>query len=384
MLKLNLGSGGYPIDGYVNIDIEKRCFKVDMVHDLHKNLPYKLGSVDEIIAYHIVEHFEIKALRYRLEHWRTLLKPEGKLIIEAPDSSLVLPIVLEKIERGEQGWEWASHAIYAEEHGHRCALTPKYLRALLGDGWEILEATPKRITGFPSFRLECTKKADISNAQLKMAIIIPTCNRPDSLQLCIDKCLEQITSEDHIFVVNDGDPNSVTIDSDRISVLEHCKPYFAASSARNLGIKTAIEMGFEVGIFIDDDVMLEPDALIIHRTAMKSSKYRKTLFVGRLFLGGLELTKREISHMLKFGGMVNSAFYLDALWDAGGYDERFDGEWGFNDTELVNRLIKKLGWMVRFTDASVEHIPLPPATNNYSRKEYTRNKALFQEIVRGY
>ena len=219
---------------------------------------------------------------------------------------------------------------------------------------------------------------------MKTAIIIPTCDRPSSLKLCTDKCLEQITSEDHIFVVNDGEPNSVTLDSPRISVLEHCKPYFASSSARNLGVKTALGRGFEVGIFIDDDVMLEPDALLIHRTAMQSSKYRKTLFVGKLFANGIEETKQELWHVAKYGRMVNSAFYLDALWDAGGYDERFDGEWGFNDTELVNRLIKKLGWMVRFTNAEAVHLMSSPATNAYSRKEYTRNKALFEEIVRGY
>jgi len=219
---------------------------------------------------------------------------------------------------------------------------------------------------------------------MKIAIMIPTCNRPSSLKLCTDKCLEQITSEDHIFVVNDGEPNSVTLDSDGISVLEHCKPYFASSSARNLGVKTAIEMGFDGGIFIDDDVMLEPGALLTHRTAMQSSKYRKTLFVGKLFAAGVDETKQELWHVLKFGGMVNSAFYLDALWDAGGYDERFDGEWGFNDTELVNRLIKKLGWMVRFTNAEAIHLMSSPATSVYSRDKYARNKALFKEIARGY
>ena len=157
MLKLNLGSGNNRMEGYVNIDITQRNHPVDLIHDLNTNLPYEPGSVDEMIAYHVVEHFRYNPLRARLAHWRTLLKVGGVLIIETPDSSKLLPIVVEKTSSGEEDWEWASWVLYAGEHGHRCALTPAALRRLLGEGWAITECEPQRPTGFPIFRFECIK-----------------------------------------------------------------------------------------------------------------------------------------------------------------------------------------------------------------------------------
>jgi len=53
--KVNLGGGNKRIAGYTNIDILPLP-EVDMVCDITKGLPLQDNSIDEILAYHIIEH----------------------------------------------------------------------------------------------------------------------------------------------------------------------------------------------------------------------------------------------------------------------------------------------------------------------------------------
>jgi SAM-dependent methyltransferase len=56
-MKLNLGSGGKPMKGYVNVDRNPSASAVDVVHDLDDYpWPFKTESIDEIIASHCLEH----------------------------------------------------------------------------------------------------------------------------------------------------------------------------------------------------------------------------------------------------------------------------------------------------------------------------------------
>jgi len=54
-MKLNLGGGQKVIPGYVNLDIVPFP-EVDIVCDLNRTLPLKNNSVDEVVAYHVLEH----------------------------------------------------------------------------------------------------------------------------------------------------------------------------------------------------------------------------------------------------------------------------------------------------------------------------------------
>lgn len=76
-IKLNLGSGDCPIEGYENID--------------HKTgqevypLAFDDNSVDEIRASHILEHFGQAEVQKVLEHWVSKLKSGGVIKIGVPD-----------------------------------------------------------------------------------------------------------------------------------------------------------------------------------------------------------------------------------------------------------------------------------------------------------
>ena len=54
-MKLNLGSGIYPAEGFINIDTDPPV-KLDVLRDLRRGLPFNSDIIDEVRAYHFLEH----------------------------------------------------------------------------------------------------------------------------------------------------------------------------------------------------------------------------------------------------------------------------------------------------------------------------------------
>lgn len=104
MIKLNLGSGGDYIQGYVNIDLYAE--KADERYDISK-LPYGDNSIDEIRAYHVIEHFDYLAAHDVLKEWCRVLKPGAKIKLETPD---FLESCKEFIQADQDGrWDLYGH-----------------------------------------------------------------------------------------------------------------------------------------------------------------------------------------------------------------------------------------------------------------------------------
>lgn len=76
MIKLNLGSGTHPLDGWVNIDNDESCVP-NVVHDLHNPLPYEDGSVDEILISHTLMYFTRDEQQLILNECYRVLKTDG-------------------------------------------------------------------------------------------------------------------------------------------------------------------------------------------------------------------------------------------------------------------------------------------------------------------
>jgi predicted SAM-dependent methyltransferase len=78
MIKLNLGAGDWEIPGYIAID---RKFN----SEVYPLVDYEDGSVDEIRASHVLEHFAAKEVFDVVKHWAAKLKKGGILRIAVPD-----------------------------------------------------------------------------------------------------------------------------------------------------------------------------------------------------------------------------------------------------------------------------------------------------------
>ena len=75
--KLNLGCGDVEIEGYANIDIKKGASAFPL------NIPD--GSLSEIRASHLLEHYSHKQVPAVLQEWVNKLEPGGVLKIAVPD-----------------------------------------------------------------------------------------------------------------------------------------------------------------------------------------------------------------------------------------------------------------------------------------------------------
>ena len=76
-VRLNIGAGATRIKGFTPID-----------HSLGSEafpLKYEDGSVDEIRAVHVLEHFGFDVIGHVLDDWSRVLKPGGLLRISVPD-----------------------------------------------------------------------------------------------------------------------------------------------------------------------------------------------------------------------------------------------------------------------------------------------------------
>lgn len=82
--KLNLGSGGVNLPGYVNLDVLGQRHP-DVVSRVER-LPFGDGQAFDLVrASHILEHFPPQQCPEVLAEWRRVIKPGGYLVICVPD-----------------------------------------------------------------------------------------------------------------------------------------------------------------------------------------------------------------------------------------------------------------------------------------------------------
>jgi FkbM family methyltransferase len=83
-IKLNVGSGGIHVDGYISVDKnDTRAHILSDIFDLENIFPP--DSVDEILGSHIFEHINPFQSMDILNIWKNILIPGGKLILELPN-----------------------------------------------------------------------------------------------------------------------------------------------------------------------------------------------------------------------------------------------------------------------------------------------------------
>jgi predicted SAM-dependent methyltransferase len=84
MKSLNCGCGKDIREGWMNLDIRDMP-GVDIVCDMTKGIPLDDGTIDEILARDVLEHFPLEDTNKILSEWNRVLKTEGTIIIEVPN-----------------------------------------------------------------------------------------------------------------------------------------------------------------------------------------------------------------------------------------------------------------------------------------------------------
>src|SRR5262245_57789670 len=100
-MRINIGAGSYPLEGYLNLDRKTgdEAFPLQ-----HQGKEIADGSVDEIRASHVLEHFPHAIAGDVVSHWAAKLKPGGALKIAVPDFDVIAQLYLDGSEAPIEGY----------------------------------------------------------------------------------------------------------------------------------------------------------------------------------------------------------------------------------------------------------------------------------------
>ena len=120
-------------EGYVNVDLYNP--KADRQDDARTLAAYLPGSVAEIRAEFVLEHFGHDEGEAALRRWHELLKPDGRLVVVVPDVLVSIHQWLEACEAGISDIHTFSHHLWGTQESaglyHKWGYTEWTLRAAL-------------------------------------------------------------------------------------------------------------------------------------------------------------------------------------------------------------------------------------------------------------
>jgi GT2 family glycosyltransferase len=226
-----------------------------------------------------------------------------------------------------------------------------------------------------------------------ITIIIPTYKRNDLLKICLDSLSPEHNSLEtnlyEVLVTDDGplEENAKDLVDQHYKWAKWIKgPGKGLSANRNNGVTVA--KGKWV-IFIDDDVVADPDIITNYLNAAEINTHIK-IYEGRIYTTSDYCPVTEIAPVKdkdKFYGIgCNFCVEKDLYIKVGGCDEEFV-DYGDEDYDLFNRLVKhsQVKWL---KDCSVMH---PPRKRNrslsfkqksaYNRIRYLRKQKLIRTEI---
>jgi hypothetical protein len=129
-LRLNLGCGHVPLDGYLNVD-RRALPGVDIVAEVD-SLPFADGEVQEIFSAHLLEHFPQEQLRRALlPYYFRLIKSGGQFHAVVPDAEAMI----REYAKGEYPYDAMREVMYGGQDYdgdfHFNMFTPASLSELL-------------------------------------------------------------------------------------------------------------------------------------------------------------------------------------------------------------------------------------------------------------
>jgi len=214
-----------------------------------------------------------------------------------------------------------------------------------------------------------------------ISIIITFFNRPEYLKKTLKALIPQLIEGDEVIVVNDGGRHP-TLPEGVIYLWQERQGYRLAT-ARNVGIAQA---GNPYVVSLDDGIVPDPEFL---------EAYRKRVKPRLLLLGGLRFkydpketrywppemsrTYEYPDHMRGFGGQ--QCFCREDAVAVGGFDERFNGCWGYEDSAFLKAMMCSGVKVEKCFEAMATHLYHPPS---FTEECKDRNRALMRVFVEEY
>ncbi len=119
MSRVNLGCGGRPRPGFVNVDI-RDVPGVEILADVRDVEKIGIGQYEGFLAQHILEHFSFRDTVSILQLWRSLLIPGGGFQIDVPNGEWQVRAAA----NGEISWdEFVFYAYGEQDYPQNCHYT---------------------------------------------------------------------------------------------------------------------------------------------------------------------------------------------------------------------------------------------------------------------
>ncbi len=113
-VKLNIGCGPHPMDGWLNVDIDPGDDSV-MYMDASRPFPFKSDSFDFVYSEHLIEHLDYKGARCMLRESYRTLRPGGIIRIATPSFESLLSLYTDNhnpLNRRYIEWSLSSFSPY--------------------------------------------------------------------------------------------------------------------------------------------------------------------------------------------------------------------------------------------------------------------------------
>lgn len=129
-LRLNIGAGEQPIDGYVSLDRKLGHEAYPLPKHISigvEQVELKDNSVDEIYSSHVLEHFSYAGTHLVLREWVRVLKPGGTIRLAVPNFDWIMANMDHPLA---EGFLFGGHVDENDRHG--ALFTEAKLRKLMG------------------------------------------------------------------------------------------------------------------------------------------------------------------------------------------------------------------------------------------------------------
>lgn len=239
------------------------------------------------------------------------------------------------------------------------------------------------------------------NFSMKLSVIIPTHNRADVLEICLNKITHQEGVDFEIVVVDDGsEDHTAKVVAGFEDVIYIKQKASHQGAARNKGAKKA---SGGILLFIGDDIFAEPGFLMQHMNAHTLNPDEEVVVLGYTtwdpfleitpYMKFLESSGWQFAYHLLKPGFTNHPepykfFYTSnislkkSLFDKEKFNRSFT-EYGWEDIELGYRLWKKHGMRLYYEpDAKVLHHHVIPESAIEKRMQTVGRSAVKFEKLR--